>query len=223
VTRAARWTTTLAIVTALWAADAALVARDRAFPRGAITTHAVWPVDTVRRFLLTFQGVASDVYWIRAIQHFGRERRLPPASGRYAQLYPLIDRATDFDPRFVAAYQFGALFLAEPAPAGAGRLDHSIALLEKGRRALPDRWQFVQYLGIIHYWHGPDRRVAARYFEEAAAMPGGPAWLRPLAAAAFVDGGDVSAARAVLESLRQHDQAWLRELAQQRLNALEGR
>lgn len=221
---AARWGTGVAIVVCLWAADAALAARDRLFPLPSSTSGSeLWPTDVVRRLTLGFDGVASDVYWIRAIQHFGRERRLPAASDRYAQLYPLLDRATDLDPRFMTAYQFGGLLLAEPAPAGAGRFDQAVALLEKGRRALPDRWQLAQYLGIVHYWHGPDKTVAGRYFEEAASMAGGPVWLRPLAAAALVEGGDVATARLILESLRQHDQPWLRELAERRLRELDGR
>lgn len=214
----------IGIFVCLVVADTALMARRHWFPNDQVAgRESLWPADVVRRLTLGYDGVAADLYWIRAVQHFGRERRRPPTADRYAQLYPLIDRATDLDPLFTAAYEFGALLLAEPLPAGAGRLDLAVALLEKGRRAAPHRWQFAQYLGIVHYWHGPDRRVAGRYFSEAAAVPGAPDWLKPLAATAFVEGGDAASARVVLRALLQHEQPWLRELAERRLLELEGR
>ena len=32
----------------------------------------------VKRLALDYDGVAADLYWIRALQHFGRERLAPP-------------------------------------------------------------------------------------------------------------------------------------------------
>ena len=50
----------------------------------------------------------------------------------YDLLYPLLDLTTTLDPLFNIAYRFGAIFLAEAYPAGAGRPDLAVALLEKG-------------------------------------------------------------------------------------------
>ena len=57
---------------------------------------------------------------------------LAAADADYALLYPLLDITTTLDPLFNIAYRFGAIFLAEAYPAGAGRPDLAIALLEKG-------------------------------------------------------------------------------------------
>src|SRR5215208_5774851 len=99
---------------------------------------------TVRHLTVGYSMVAADLYWIRAIQYYGgvklrieSERRAGTAPDRSAQsdyslLYPLLDLTTTLDPRFNIAYRFGAIFLAEPYPRGAGRPDQAIALLQKG-------------------------------------------------------------------------------------------
>ena len=45
-------------------------------------------------------------------------------------------------------------------PRGAGRPDLAIALLEKGLRARPDKWEYMQDIGFVHYWYRP--RLPAR-------------------------------------------------------------
>src|SRR6476469_802161 len=97
--------------------------------------------------LVLFAGAAQ----LQAV----RERWYPPAleeetamylrsaeaDDPYALLYPMRDITTTLDPRFNIAYRFGAMFLAEPYPSGPGRPDLAIALLEKGLRERPDKWE----------------------------------------------------------------------------------
>lgn len=61
---------------------------------------------------------------------------------RRALLHPLLDAAAAPDPRVADAHRFGAIFLAEPYPDGAGRSDPAVKLLKKGVRARPERWQY---------------------------------------------------------------------------------
>ncbi len=93
------------------------------------------------------------------------------------QLYPLLDITTSLDPRFNIAYRFGAVFLAEPYPGGAGRPDLAITLLEKGLRERPDKWEYMQDIGFVHYWYRHDYQAAAEWFRNGAARcrarPGG--------------------------------------------------
>ena len=54
----------------------------------------------MQRAALSYDAVLADVYWIRALQHFGR--RAPeanPRTGSYDLLYPLLDLTTTLDPR----------------------------------------------------------------------------------------------------------------------------
>jgi hypothetical protein len=158
---------------------------------------------------LSYKPLAADLYWIRAIQLYGgtlheirRQAELgrppsspPPSSLDYHLLYPLLDIATTLDPRFNIAYRFGAIFLSERYPTGAGRPDQAVALLEKGFRQVPERWEYLEDIGFVYYWDLHDYQTAARYFDRAADLPGAPWWLRSLAATMLARGGERSASR----------------------------
>jgi tetratricopeptide (TPR) repeat protein len=175
-----------------------------------------------RRVALGYRGIGADVYWIRTLQHFGQERLSPPTHVRtYALLYPLLDLTTTLDPYFSIAYRFGAIFLGEPYPGGPGRPDLAIALLRKGLAAQPSKWQYMQDLGFVYYWHLRDYRTAAEHFERAAGMPGAPNWLRPVAAVTLAEGGNRAGSRALWEQLGQADEVWLRDAATLRLTQLD--
>jgi hypothetical protein len=199
-----------------------LQARDRWFPRAPSEQRLLYLTNgrVADRLSLSFDSVVSDVYWIRTVQYYAQERKSQRFSGRYDLLYPLLDLTTTLDPHFAVAYQFGAIFLAEPPPDGAGRLDLAIALLEKGLRVEP-RWQYAEALGFLHYWHTHDLLAAAGEFNRAARMPDAPKWLGPLTANMLVKGGDREAARTLFSELAQSEEKWIRELAERRLRELE--
>ena len=177
---------------------------------------------TVKHLALDYAGMASDIYWIRAIQHFGREHLAqPPESRTYNLLYPLLDLTTTLDPYFNIAYRFGAIYLGEPFPDGPGRPDLAIALLKKGLEAQPHRWQYMQDLGFVYYWHLHDYRSAAEWFQRAADVTGAPSWLRPLAAVTLAEGGHTGASRMLWEQLAKSDDQWLRDSAARRLKQLD--
>ena len=206
---------------------------------GAVAVHAAqdrWPAPAVdrpellyvrspsvmKRVLLGYDAFAADVYWIRALQHFGSERLAPPEHQRtYSLLYPLLDLTTTLDPYFSIAYRFGAIFLGEPYPGGPGRPDLAIALLKKGIAAQPAKWQYLQDLGFVYYWHMRDHKTAAATFQAASDMPGAPNWLRPLAAVTLAEGGQHAASRALWQQLAKADEPWLRDSAALRLAQLD--
>jgi tetratricopeptide (TPR) repeat protein len=136
-------------------------------------------------------------------------------------LYPFLDLTTTLDPYFSIAYRFGAIFLGEPYPGGPGRPDLAIGLLQKGLAAQPNKWQYMQDLGFIYYWHLRDYRTAASWFQRAAELPGAPSWLRPLAAVTLAEGGHRDASRALFEQLAQSEEPWLRDSARLRLAQLD--
>lgn len=184
----------------------------------------VWsaPPRIVRRAALSFSAALADVYWIRAVQHYGRTRRAGGAAPGYDLLYPLLDAATTLDPRFEAAHRLGAVFLAEPPPGGPGRPDLAAALLRKGIEHAPARWRYLQDLGFVHYWWLHDVEGAARWFERAADLPGAPWWLRPLAATTRAEGGDRAGARALWRQVRDStDDVRIRGAAARRLRQLD--
>jgi hypothetical protein len=158
----------------------------------------------LRRLAGAYAPLAADVYWIRAIQYYGRhkiqQRRLATGDN-FELLYPLLDLTTSLDRRFQIAYRFGAIFLSEPYPNGAARPDLAIQLLEKGLRERPDKWEYLQDIGFVHYWYDHDYRAAAEAFNRAADLPGAPWWLRSLAATTMAKGGDRQSSRLMWQAI----------------------
>jgi hypothetical protein len=177
--------------------------------------------EALKRIVLSYDALAADIYWIRAVQYFGRTRLDPRAGKSYDDLYPLLDITTTLDPQFNIAYRFGAVFLAEPYPNGPGQPAQAIALLEKGVAANPARWQYLQDIGFVHYWWRRDYPSAAYWFRRASRVPGAPEWLAPLAAVTLTRGGDRLGARALWEQmLRTGEHEYLRRIAEYRLAQL---
>ena len=149
---------------------------------------------------------------------------MAPGADRNAfpQLYPMLDLATSLDPRFNIAYRFGAIFLAEAFPGGAGRPDLAIALLEKGLRDRADKWEYMQDIGFVHYWWRHDYRTASEWFTRASQVTGAPWWLRSLAANTLTEGGDRKSSRLMWEAIRESAEIdWLKNDAERRLNQLQ--
>ena len=100
--------------------------------------------EMARRLSFGFDGVASDLYWIRAVQYFGRKLSgglTGEGAADFSRLSkddlpilaPMLDITTTIDPNFVAAYRTGAIFLAE------FDYDAALALLRKGIAVQTDR------------------------------------------------------------------------------------
>lgn len=176
----------------------------------------------IGRAALSYRPLVADVYWVRTLQHYGRTKLSKDPGKEYALLEPFLDLTTSLDPRFNAAYRFGAIFLAEPFPDGPGRPDQAIALLEKGLLEQPRKWEFVYDIGFVEYWWRGNYQAAARRFQEAGRLPGAPNWLGPLAAVTLVQGGDRRSSRQLWEQVRQAGDAdWLVRSAERRLAQLD--
>jgi hypothetical protein len=178
--------------------------------------------NVLKRLVLSYDALAADVYWMRALQHFGRTKLSSDPNKRYEFLYPLLDLTTSLDPEFEVAYRFGAVFLAEPFPGGAGRPDLAIALLEKGRAASPKKWQYAQDIAFVHYWWRHDFTQAAEWFKRAARLPLAPNWLAPMAAVTLTQGGNRDSARRLWTQVFNNTEAdWLMDQARFRLLQLD--
>ena len=215
---------TLALAAMLAVVVALQVVRDRVFAHTALDRQVLYvsDADVMRRVALSYDVVLADVYWIRALQHYGGERQKPGRERRYDLLYPLLDLATTLDSRFTVAYRFGAIFLAEPHPGGAGRPDQAIALLKKGVAFNPNKWDYYHDIGFIYYWNLHDYQNAADWFGRGGSLPGAPFWLKTYAAIMLTRGGDRQASRVMWTQIGQNEESdWLRKTAQLRLAQLD--
>jgi tetratricopeptide (TPR) repeat protein len=211
---------------ALGGAIALQIVRDRAYPRDeAMRTNLLYVRSgpALKRLALEYDALAADVYWIRAIQHYGGQR-LEAQQGsrsRYDLLYPLLDITTTLDPYFKIAYRFGAIFLSEPPPSGPGRSDLAVSLLRKAVAAQPGNWQYYHDIAFVYYWHMRDYSAAAEWFRRAASQPEAPNWLAPVAASMLTQGNDRTSARFLWRQLLNADQPWLRANAERSLLQLD--
>jgi tetratricopeptide (TPR) repeat protein len=167
-------------------------------------TLYLWSGPHVRRLADGFHNVLADIYWLRTVQYYGSQRAFAEKSN-YALLRPLIDITTSLDPRMEIAYRYGATFLAEAYPAGAGEPKVAIDVLRKGVENNPQSWRLRQDLALFHYFFLGDAQEASRILLEAARLPGAPYVLETLAASVLARRGDRATARALWQ--RIYDEA----------------
>lgn len=124
-----------------------------------------------------FQNLAADLWYIRFAGYWGYQL----THGRHFQnLYPLLDLITDLEPRFIQAYDFGSLALGDN-----NQVDEALQLLEKGRKHDPKNYWFSYKAGLTVFFFSEDYIRAARYFEQAATLPGAPPEARYFAASMY--------------------------------------
>jgi hypothetical protein len=181
----------------------------------------LWSGAHVKRMAAGFENLAADIYWLRTVQYFGGQRLFAQGK-RFELLHPLIDVATTLDPRLEVAYRYGAIFLCEPPPIGAGRVDQGLALLERGSENLPLSWRLRQDEGYFRFLFQHDAPGAARVLEEASRIPGAAFWLKMLAADLLTKGGDRATARAMWQRMyEQAEEGIIKANAQVRLQVLD--
>ena len=140
----------------------------------------------MKRLSLEYAPLLGAVYWTRAVQYFGSKHQAHDTN--LEQLWPLLDIATTLDPNQTVAYQFGAMFLSDAPPRGAGQPDQAVALLERGIQANPDHWRFYQDLGNVYYFDKKDYAKASKAFEEGSRLPGAQVFMKTMAAKIAAEG-----------------------------------
>ena len=180
----------------------------------------LWSGQQVRRLVPGFEDLAADVYWLRTVQYYGGQRLFAQGK-RFDLLPPLIDITTTLDPRLTIAYKYGATFLCEAPPEGAGRCDLGIKVLEKGVAAMPNDWRLRQDLGFFHYIFLRDPQAAARVLMEAAELPGSAFWLRNLAAMVLGRGKQRDSAKAIWRRIYEQSEGPMKENALQHIAVLD--
>jgi len=129
---------------------------------------------------LEYAPLMADFYWTRVVQFYGNKHVRGDAN--LEELWPLLDITTTLDPNLLPAYHFGAVFLSQRAPGGAGRPDLAVQLMERGIQANPDYWRFYEDLGFIYYMDLKDYNKAAAAFLEGSKNPKALIWMKAMAA-----------------------------------------
>jgi tetratricopeptide (TPR) repeat protein len=146
---------------------------------------------TLRWLSLGHRTLAANLLWLKAVQYIGDLR----ANERgWDKLYPLTDAVTDLDPRHGYAYQVAGTLLS-----AFGHVPESNAILEKGTRALPDRYILPYLRAFNAFYYDDDWTTAGRFAEISARTPGAPPHVRQNVLAYYVKGRRAEAAVAFLQ------------------------
>jgi hypothetical protein len=173
------------------------------FPSGLFTRQAS----------LGYETAAADAAWLRGIQYYG-EHRL--TDQKYERIGHVMAIVTDLDPRFEAAYVFGAFVLGQELR----QPEAGLALLEKGRRANPDSWRLAFETGFLHYVCRRDYDAAARLFVQAARLPDHPDYVERFAAFASQRAGNDDVAILLWKRVLATGNQYMQEVARRELARL---
>ena len=144
----------------------------------------------VKMMSLEYAPLMADIYWTRVVQYYGNKHMRGQA--KLDLLWPLLDVTTTLDPNMIVAYRFGAIFLSQAAPAGAGRPDQAVELIRRGIQANPDYWRLCEDLGFVYYFDLKDYQKASEAFLEGSKKPNAQVWMKIMAAKIAAEGESFS-------------------------------
>jgi tetratricopeptide (TPR) repeat protein len=140
----------------------------------------------MKKLSLEYAPLMGAIYWTRAVQYYGRKHYL--GDRNMELLWPLLDISSTLDPNLIVAYRFGAIFLSDAPPRGAGEPEKAVELLERGIKANPDYWRFYQDLGNVYYFDEKNYLKASQAFEEGSRNPAAMPWMKIMAAKIAAEG-----------------------------------
>jgi hypothetical protein len=178
----------------------------------------------LKNYSLGFNGLLADFYWMQSLQYLGKKildnktervdiENLRPLNPRL--LYPLLDNATDLDPRFTEVYAYGAIVLPTIDN------EQAIRLAEKGIRNNPDEWKLYQHLGFI-YWKLGDYEKASEVYAKGSQIQGAPPFMKMMSAQMKTDGGSRETSREIYRQMfEESEDTQVKENARLRLLELD--
>jgi tetratricopeptide (TPR) repeat protein len=144
----------------------------------------------VKIMSLEYAPLMADIYWTRVVQYYGNKHVRGQA--KLDLLWPLLDVTTTLDPNLIVAYRFGAMFLSQAPPTGAGRPDQAVELIRRGIQANPEYWRLYEDLGFVYYFDLKDYQKASEAFLEGSKNPNAQLWMKVMAAKIAADGESFS-------------------------------
>jgi tetratricopeptide (TPR) repeat protein len=140
----------------------------------------------MKKLSLEYAPLMGAIYWTRAVQYYGQKHHL--GDQNLELLWPLLDISSTLDPNLIVVYRFGAIFLSDALPRGAGEPEKAVELLERGIKANPDDWRLYQDLGNVYYFDEKNYLKASKAFEEGSRNPAAMSWMKIMAAKIAAEG-----------------------------------
>jgi hypothetical protein len=162
-------------------------------------------------------SLTADLAWIRMTSmatsvKYPEDGKALVAWGRFV---------TDLDPRMLWAYGMGGLLGPLRLGDTVYNLPEALDLMERGTRAIPGDFRLFLYLAYTQLDLGDDPAGAAATLRRAAAVPGVPDYVGPLATRLLAQSGQFGAAREFAQQMAESDDPLTRETFQRRLLEIE--
>lgn len=140
---------------------------------------------------------ASDLMWLAVVQELAEATRATAAD--WDRVIRWTNLATDLDRLYFVVYHSVAICLTIYGK----RVDESDAVLLKGRKHLPARWELPFVLGFNAYFARSDAVVGSQWMETAAKLPEAPAFVAALSGRMRFQAGDEDAAIQMLQTMAE--------------------
>lgn len=114
---------------------------------------------------------SADLYWLSFIQYAGNSAARRTDHWQFADDY--LNVVTELDPHFLQPYWFAAFTVG----AEQGRPDLATHIIERGIANNPGNWYLPYIAGINQFIYAKNDRLAAKYYDMAASMPGAPKYI----------------------------------------------
>ncbi len=132
----------------------------------------VLPSALLKITALEFQGLASDIFFIKSMVFIGEAplRKESPRVKEWEWQWwaKVLDTATDLDPYFLDPYYYANAFL----PWDAGKVEEANNLLKKGTHYRDWDWMLPFFIGFNDFYFLQNDSEAAEFLMEAARRPG---------------------------------------------------
>lgn len=183
----------------------ALDSRRPAVPEGYHDQDLTVQGARLKGFVLGADGLVADWYWMRSLQYLGDKLIAADIAKKDVNLddlrdldprllYPYLDNATTLDPKFIAAYSYGAMVLP------AIDKEKAIAIAQKGIANNPNEWRLYQHLGYI-YWKLGQYEDSSAAYEAGSKIVGAAPFMKLMAAAMKTEGGSRATARQIYSQM----------------------
>ena len=147
---------------------------------------------------LAYDELLADILWIKSLAYFGGHYI---TDKQYDWLHHILEITTTLDPYFEDPYEFGGVVFSQVM----ADVENSTALLKKGIENVPKdhpRYWYLYFFTAFNYMYFQhDYATAARYLEQAAHLPGSPAYLPLLVARLYANADNPEVAISFLKEM----------------------
>jgi tetratricopeptide (TPR) repeat protein len=187
-----RWIITILVLgsiasaQAVWEKSAAPYKDERKIAALKLAEPALPSTTALKALSINQGGAVADLIWLKTIQYFGQGNPY----GKYPSLGAVLNTVTTLDPKFSYPYEFGLIVLPFME-----QLNQAEQLGKRAEQALPNNGLITFYFASLYHLNIKDYPQAAKYYEKASTLPGGPPASKELAGVALASASNSLADR----------------------------